>query len=360
MTIQNKYGLVDDQATPATKKLFNYLKTEQGKHLLFGHQNTTSWGATIKEANGDESDIKATVGDFPAVYGWDTLCFVNEEGTYNELLMWMQKAANRGGIVTISGHMPNFATGGNFNDVTGNPVQEILKDGTVARAAFHEHLDLLAKLAKSVILPTGELLPIIFRPFHEHSGSWFWWGKDHCSTEEFNDLFRYTVVYLRDTKDVHNILYAYSPNGHFENGADYLSRYPGDDYVDLLGFDVYHDKAKPGDGWLEAFIKDCQIITQIADKRGKLAAITEIGLRWNAMDGIAPSGNQIPDWYTNILNRIKADEWARKMSYMLNWWNLPGERFWVPYGEHEMVGDFKAFYKDEFTIFNKDLKDIYK
>lgn len=351
--------MVDQKATYETQKLYSYLQSIKGKAMLFGHQNSTSDGVTLQDKSGDCSDVKNVVGDFPAVYGWDTLALIGIEGTFDELKVWVEKAAARGGIITISAHMLNPVTDGLFNDVSGNAVREILKFSGVPYEKFIAHLDLFAKLAECVKLPNGQPVPIIFRPFHENSGDWFWWGKAHCSKEEYLKLFHYTVNYLKDEKDLHNLLYAYSPNGHFEDEVDYLERYPGDDYIDIVGFDVYHDKPLKEDGWLEAFIKDCQIISSIAKKHHLVGAITEVGLRWNAMDGIAPTNNTIPDWYTWLLGAIKEDERARQMVFMLNWWNGADGRFWVPYKGHEMAEDFKRFYQDEFIKFNEETANLY-
>lgn len=48
----------------------------------------------------------------------------------------------------------------------------------------------------------GELIPVIFRPYHEHNGDWFWWGKGVNSEEDYIKLWQFTVEYLRDEKDV--------------------------------------------------------------------------------------------------------------------------------------------------------------
>lgn len=353
--------MVDPKTTYETKKVYEYLQTMKGNQILFGHQNTTSSGVLIQSQDGDESDVEMLVGDYPAVYGWDTLALIGEEGTYEQLKQWVEKASARGGIITMSAHMLNPMTGGSFNEIKGEEVKYILTYQGEVFERFKAHLDLFAQFASEVKLPNNHPVPIIFRPFHEHSGSWFWWGKDHCSELEFIELFQYTVDYLKETKDLHNLIYAYSPNGHFKNSQDYLNRYPGDDYIDLLGFDMYHDKPQREDGWIEAFVKDCEIIARLAEEKNKIGAITEVGIRWNADErGLATNQNAIPDWYTWLLGAIKENEWARQMVYMLNWWNGANGQFWVPYKGHEMASDFISFYQDSFTRFNKAQKDIYE
>lgn len=146
----------------------------------------------------------------------------------------MKAAHELGGIVTLSMHPYNFVTGGNFNDTTGNVVEHILPGGE-KNAAFNKWLDNIAALAKEL---SKDDIPLIFRPFHEQTGNWFWWGANTTTSDQYKAIFRYTVEYLRDVKDVHNILYAYSPGaGPGGDKERYLETYPGDEYVDIFGID---------------------------------------------------------------------------------------------------------------------------
>src|SRR5207302_7820889 len=67
---------------------------------------------------------------------------------------------------------------------------------------------------------------------------WFWWGKSHCTPEELKQLWQFTISYLRDTKGVHNLLYAFNTD-KFYSENEYLERYPGDEWIDMIGFDIY-------------------------------------------------------------------------------------------------------------------------
>ena len=102
-------------------------------------------------------------------------------------------------------------------------------------------LDQIAEYNKTLIGKNGEQIPVIFRPWHEFDGDWFWWGKKYCTAEQFKELYRFTVTYLRDTCHVHNFLYAFSPDVNFTSEKEYLERYPGDEYVDIIAMDNYWD-----------------------------------------------------------------------------------------------------------------------
>ena len=102
--------------------------------------------------------------------------------------------------------------------------------------------------------------------------SWFWWGKNLCSTEEYKALWRFTVNYLRNEKNIHHLLFSYSTD-RFATADEYLERYPGDDLIDLLGFDLYDRGAD-----YPAVLGNCaKIVTQIAAEKSKIAAVTEAG-----------------------------------------------------------------------------------
>ncbi|MFN7250396.1 MAG: glycosyl hydrolase [Anaerobacillus sp.] len=358
-------NLVDPNATAETVSLFKYLQNISGKHILFGHQHTTTQGVTFSGMDGTQSDVKNAVGEFPAVYGWDTLSIDgNEEPNSPEATAEVMKLAyERGGVITLSAHMPNFSSGsGDFYD-TGRVIEHILPGGK-DHDAYNEWLDRLAFFANELLLDdAGKKIPIIFRPYHEHNGAWFWWGAPHATEAEYVNIWRYTVEYLRDVKEVNNFLYAYSPNGFFDaNPANYLDRYPGDEYVDVLGFDMYDRNFT--ESWMNQVVADSAMIVRLAEERGKIAAITEIGAMDNN-NGVWPENNKNVDWWPELLKKIKEDPQASKMAWMLTWRNGALNHMWVPYrnhptlGHNEMLNGFIEFYNDDYTAFNGRLQGVY-
>lgn len=374
--------LVDSNATPETVSLFSYMKNIGKEHMLFGHQNTNSQGLTLQNTDGTHSDVKNAVGAYPAIYGWDTLALVGGEGEYDELVKWSEAAVQEGAIITMSAHIPNLTkvkqVNGEYDfkdssgtiDTEGNVVACILKEGSYANKALLAYLDIFADYTKEIKGKDGKPYPIIFRPWHENSGGWFWWGVTSCTPEEYIRLYRYTVKYLRDVKDVHNLIYVYSPNGNFKDQDDYLSRYPGDEYIDIIGFDYYHDNPKPGDGKLDKLIKDAEIVVDIANARGKIAVISETGIRHDhpgAPDvyGLHPTTNEYKNWFTDLVKAIQANEKASQLSTVLMWRNGGRDHCFVPYkgdlefGDHEMLDDFIEFYNDDFMVFADRLQNVY-
>ncbi|WP_217131221.1 glycosyl hydrolase [Streptomyces sp. AC558_RSS880] len=353
--------IVDDKATSATRALFAYLMRQQGNGILFGHQHALSYGFTFTTQDGKSSDTQAAVGDHPALFGWDTLILDGDERPGGEdapeaeniaaLSRCIRQADALGGINTLSAHMPNFVTGDNFYDTSGRVVSQILPGGT-KHAQYNAFLDRIAKAVKGARRPDGTLIPVIFRPFHENNGGWFWWGAGHTTSAEYIEIFRYTVEYLRDTKGVRNLLYSYSPNSSFGGDpAGYLKTYPGDGYVDVLGYDAY-DNSAGSDAWLQGLAQDLAMVVRLAEGKGKVPAYTEFG----------ESGEEgrNPQWFTKLLGAIKDDPVARRVTYMQTWANFGGDtRQYVPVPGHALHADFVQYAQDPYTVFAGDLRGVY-
>ncbi|WP_379154505.1 glycosyl hydrolase [Paenibacillus sp. sgz5001063] len=378
-TVTPTVRVVDPSATAATKSLFAYLNEKSGKEVMFGHQHDTTVSFAGKDEAGNViSDVYSSTGDYPAVFGWDTLSLDGHEappgvsGDYEAsrlgLSAAMKHAHELGGIVTMSTHPYNFATGGSFNDTsntkgaTASVVERILPGGD-KNADFNVYLDRIAAFANNLKDDDGNLIPVLFRPFHEQNGGWFWWGAATTTKSEYAELYRYTVEYLRDVKGVHNFLYVFSPNGSFNgNESEYLTTYPGDQYVDILGMDQYDNKDNAGsEAFLNGLVKDLRMISGLAQSRGKLVTLSEYGY---SAAGMKTTGNNELEWFTKVLNAIKADPDAAKISYMLTWANFgEGNNLYVPYknvpkkADHELLPDFVNFYNDPYSAFAGDVKN---
>ncbi|MNM06316.1 Mannan endo-1,4-beta-mannosidase precursor [compost metagenome] len=360
-------NLADKDASAATRSLFVYLNELRGKHILFGQQHATD-EALSAPVNGVTSDTYAAVGDNPAVYGWDTLSLEGfekpgaltntPEQNRDALIASMKSAYESGGVLTLSSHMPNFVTGKDFYDTTGNVVSHILPDGD-KNAEYNAFLDKIADFALNLKDDSGNPIPVIFRPFHEQNGNWFWWGATFTTSQQYQEIYRYTVEYLRDIKGVHNFLYGFSPGSPFNSNEDtFLKTYPGDDYVDLFGFDTYYDGNNQS--WFDGVVKDAKLISQLADNKGKIAAFTEFGYA-----NVKPTGTADLKFYTKLVDALKSDPDASRMAYMLTWANFNSNSIYVPYrnspeyGDHELLPDFTDYYNDDYTYFDRELSGVY-
>lgn len=352
---QGEKVLVDQLATKETVALFHNLDQLSQKHILFGHQDATQYGHSWK-GDSNRSDVRDVCGSHPAVIGVDfgglsTLNKKPVEEAKKSLHKTITETYARGGVVTICWHANNPVNDGSFywDKDPVKAVSEIIPGGK-----FHQkYKDILKNIADVAHQAKGaknELIPIIFRPFHEFDGDWFWWGKAHCTKEEFIELWRFTVDYLKHDLQVHNFLYAFSPDCKFTTEAEYLERYPGDAYVDLLGVDDYWDFRADGANDPSLGEKKLMIVSDLAQKKGKLAAFTETGLE------------SVKDttWYTSQLLRILKNERIR-MAYVMVWRNahdMP-DHYYAPFPGHPAEKDFIKFYDDDYTWFESDLPDLY-
>ncbi len=243
---------------------------------------------------------------------------------------------------------------GDVADLSGMAAEVKLVDGEY-NPQFNAYLDIIADYALEL---QKDDIPVLFRPFHENSGGWFWWGSS-VSVESYQAMWRYMVNYLED-KGVHNFLYVYSPNGPISNETEYLERYPGDAYVDVLGFDYYDDYADAntytGDNFFDALGKSCDVVASLAEKKNKIPAIAETGIRITGAgkDSLMVSGNPTKDkdWYNKVVNTAS----SHNVPYFLLWANFDSANFFVPYKYndtlgHEMINDFIKSYNNDKSIF---------
>ena len=260
------------------------------------------------------------------------------------------KQNNRGGMITIIRHMNNPLTDGDAWDVkTPGVVKAIINDAETHKK-FMSWLKKGADFIKTLKTDDGTRIPILFRPWHEHTGSWFWWGQDNCTIEEYIQLWKITRDYF-EKEGLNNLLWVYSPSS---KGMDklYLERYPGDNYVDVLGFDAYHYVSENENG-KENFTKEMNgmltYLTQLKQEKNKPIAVTETGLE----------ALPISDWWTNVLYPIIE---KYPISYVLVWRNAfdKTNHFYAPYPGQKSAEDFIKFYNYPKTLFCKDIPNLYK
>lgn len=276
----------DKRATSEAKELYHKLHEvsdtiNTNQKILIGQQYAFSEGRGWRKHNqhvGTElvSDMQKAVGVTPAVLGVD----FNEIGNWNNRLLMeqMREVHRRGGVVTMTWHTPAWVQDGKGNGSSWDKTMPILP--RILPGGDH-HKILLSELNRlaDFFLELSDI-PIIFRPWHEQNGSWFWWGRKNCTKEEYLKLWEITVKVLRN-RGVHNLLFAYSPTGVEE---DYLERYPGDHVIDILGVDHYfYNKVFDlviigGLSPLQKYKKGIVWLCEEAARRNKVPAVTEFGM----------------------------------------------------------------------------------
>lgn len=339
--------MVDPNATKETIALFYNLKKIAKTKFAIGQQD--AFNGFYNDAGG-ESDIKKNTGNDPAVLGSDFL-FITDKNNNNQADNWFYqqeqktvtqvKAAYAKGIInTFCWHIrePNKEDSFYVADMTAEQKATAFKSilpGGVNNDWYKRKLDKVASIILSLKGSNGELIPIIFRPFHEFDGSWFWWGADFCTPDEYKTAYKFTVDYLKNTKGVHNILYAFSPDNSYTTKNAFFSRYPGDEYVDVIGIDNYGDFDNKGKTGADKANSKMKIISDYAKTKVKIAAMTETGYRVTCT--IAP----VTNWFSTYLyNDLTSND--IEVSYVLFWGNNK-DGYYVPNNSVSNADDFKTF-----------------
>ncbi len=352
-----KLSPCDKNATQPTINLLNNFKKISTQGFLFGHEDATAYGVSWKSER-NRSDVNDIVGDFPALYGWD-ISYLElkkrkniDNVKFRKQRKLVKQAYANGAINTFSWHCssPLNAKEGAW-DTTHATVASILPWGE-NHDLYKKWLDRIAIYFNSLIDDSGKPIPILFRPFHELTGNWFWWGKSACSDLEYKALWRFTVAYLRDEKHLHNLLYVYNTADNFDTEQEFLVRYPGDDMVDIISFDSYqYTNPKEDSSFRYKTAYKLSILKKIATDKQKVFALAETGYE------AIPAA----DWWTNML--LPAIE-NSGIAYVLLWRNagysakMKKMHYYVPYKGQVSEADFKLFYSNSKTLFQKEVSQF--
>ncbi|MCM1267410.1 MAG: glycoside hydrolase family 26 protein [Bacteroidales bacterium] len=231
------------QATPGARRLFHDLDALKGRGILTGQHTQT-----VKMEEIDE--IRKITGKEPALRGFELLAYspniryeTGDEACRTEIdenrdtIEHALAFGRRGGIVTFTWHWFSPMGGQDksfYSHNTDFDPEKVLEEGSAERAAFYRDLDVIAAL----LLPfLEEDIPILWRPFHESEGGWFWWGRKGPAVAA--KLFRMQYTYFVERYHLNNLLWVW--NCPLKEG------YPGDDVVDIFSCDLYEEKGTKTD-----------------------------------------------------------------------------------------------------------------
>lgn len=346
-------AMVSQPLLPSPRQqLLNRMAELQTRGYMVGHQDDPFYGITWSGIADDahpqrgRSDVLEAAGDWPAVMGFDlggiemgdekNLDSVPFTRIREELIAHHQ----RGGIVTLSWHPRNPLTGGTTWDNTDTTVVRSVLPGGAQHRKFLLWMKLVRNFLKTLRTDDDRPIPIIFRPWHENNGGWFWWGSKQCSPQDYKALWCMLQDYLL-CEGFDNLVWSWSPNLGIKP-TDFDS-YPGDDRVDLLGVDAYQW------GTEQDFVRDLnadlKVLSGFAAERGKLLALTECGLK-NVPD---------PTWWTRVL-KPQIDRFA--ICYFLAWRNAGPHEFFGPAPDEKNAVYFREMVKSRNVMMLKDIKKV--
>ncbi len=361
VTPQNvKNYMVDKNASTETVALFYNLRNLGKTKIIIGQQDAFN----SFYQNSGSSDIKKTTGNDPSILGSDFMFITDKDNPNNnwyvqqenKIIQDTKDAYAKGMINTFCWHLREPYNEKSFYsaDMTSEQRTDAFKSllpGGKFNNWYKKKLDKVASVVSNLKDTNGKQIPIIFRPFHEFDGNWFWWGANYCTAEEYISVYRFTVNYLRDTKNVHNILFAFSPDNSYTTPSSYLSRYPGDDYVDILGMDNYGDFDNKGTSGASLANSKLKLISDLAISKNKIAALTETGYR------VTSTTPAINNWFSTYLYDAITNN-NLQIAYVM-FWNNTSSGYYVPTPGNSNVADFQNFTLKSKIILQNNISKMY-
>ncbi len=229
---------VDPQATPEARALLARLQEVNGHRTLSGHHNYLSARPLATDR------ITTLTGRIPLVWGgeWgfsDANHPTDDVSHRPALLEEIRVRHEEGHIIVLTWHQASPAVGepcpfegGVKCAVSEAQWREILRPDSALNRVWRVHVD---RLAAGLTRLQAQRIPVIFRPYHEMNGDWFWWGA-RPGPADYTALWRMLQARLTGHHGLHNLLWAWCCDRPWEGVEAY---WPGHDCVDILGTDIY-------------------------------------------------------------------------------------------------------------------------
>jgi mannan endo-1,4-beta-mannosidase len=259
---------VTPNASPEAVKLLEYLYSISGKQTLVGQHaeplNIMTRLPTVQRLTGSYPAVCGFDFGFSAPGTWDGINY--RQNIVDEAI----KRNSEGFIITIMWHAvrpiedePVTFKESVQGELTDEQWQDLITPGTAINEKWKSQVDVIAFFLKQL---KNADVPVIWRPYHEMNGDWFWWGK-RPGENGTKKLYRMLYDRLVNFHKLNNLIWVYNFNEIRENTSSYEEIYPGDDVVDILATDVYRNGFDPNDyNQLSALAKD------------KLIGLGEVGL----------------------------------------------------------------------------------
>lgn len=223
-----KSGLSNPNASPEAVRLYNFICDTYGKAIISGQQESTWMGSEQYEFD----YIYNNTGKYPAIRGLD---YMNDDfsGVNRRAKEWH----DRGGIVTICWHC-GYDFSGSWDECMKTERSDWDQALTEGTAEYNKMIEQMDKAAKALKELKDKNIAVLWRPFHELDGGWFWWSKG--GADRFKKLWQIMYNRYTDYWELDNLIWVLGYSG---NGSGYDNWYPGDEYVDIAGADSYNEGA---------------------------------------------------------------------------------------------------------------------
>ena len=295
---------VNKNASPEAKKLLAYLYSIKGKYIISGQHNFNT------QLNTYSDSAYAKTGKYPALWGsdfiWDWKTDRGQDVVNEAIKKW-----HDGYIVTLMWHQGRPTDDPPFDwkesiqgKLTDAQWTELTTPNTELNKRWLAQIDVVAGYLKQL---QDAHVPVLWRPYHEMNGVWFWWGN-RKGKDGFAKLWKMMYDRYVNYHHLNNLIWVYSCSGikvPIMAAYDYKDYYPGPNYVDILGADDYF-----------SHFEQNNYDEMLSLAKGKLVAMTEVGtLPTPAVIKAQPQWCYFLNWATTIWTDNKPDSLKIVYSY---------------------------------------------
>jgi mannan endo-1,4-beta-mannosidase len=231
---------VNPNASDEAKEVLNFLHRIKGEKIVSGIHNelwSNEWTDQIIEITGQRPGL------WGSDYRFGEFVQHRQKMTDEAIRQWKEEKV----LITIMYHAtrPMDPIDGIWRDretnegvqgsLTDEEWEQLVTPGTEIHTQWLYHIDTVAEFLKQ-IRDAG--VPVLWRPYHEMNGGWFWWGKKQ-GENGYVKLWKMMFDRYVNHHELNNLIWVWNPNAPRENVDDYHLYYPGHDYVDVLATDIY-------------------------------------------------------------------------------------------------------------------------
>ena len=258
-----EHAPVTPNASPEARALLKYLYSISNQHTLTGQHNYAA----------NQGQFTATAlrytGKTPALYGTDFGSAQHEIGPARDrMIQTLIREHQQGSIIALCWHevRPIDDEPATFQrsvqaKLTPAQFDELLTPGSPLNTRWLAQVDVIAGYLKQL---QDAHVPILWRPFHEINGDWFWWNgrRGERGTKQ---LYRLMFERLVNFHKLNNLIWVWNPDRPEREDRQFVDYFPGQEYVDVLALDTY-------EAYKQSYYDDLNAISD-----GKPLAVSECG-----------------------------------------------------------------------------------
>ena len=263
ITVSQREASAFGATSPAS--VTSYLKSISGNHIISGVHNKEP----LSNPSQYTSQAHTITGKYPGLWGGELAFTATDIANRQTMINQAKTEWANGSLVTLTWHMcrPDVATcafsgGVNGSSLSASEWTQLITNGTSMNNAYKAKLDTAVPYLQQ-LKDAG--VPVLFRPLHEMSDGWAWWGGRSGPSGSAR-LYQITRDYLAGTKGLTNLIWVWNVKDNGSSSA-VAGFYPGDNYVDVVTLDPWN-QGFPAQDWYQAIVNV---------SHGKPIALAEVG-----------------------------------------------------------------------------------